>query len=156
MPTTRRDFLTYGAAIGAGAMTPVIASGTADARTHALRLRRDPFTLGVAAGDPEPDGVVLWTRLAVDPLADDGLGGMPNLRIPVAWQVATDERFRRVVRRGISATSRDRGFAVHVEVDGLQPGREYWYRFSVGPFASRSGRAVTAPPSRSPATQLPV
>ncbi|NRQ50858.1 alkaline phosphatase D family protein [Aeromicrobium stalagmiti] len=145
MPTTRRDFLTYGAAIGAGAMTPVIASGAADARVHALKLPRDPFTLGVAAGDPEPDGFVIWTRLAVDPLADDGLGGMPNLRIPVSWQVATDERFRRVVRRGVSITTRELGHAIHVEVDGLQPGREYWYRFAAGPHLSRSGRAVTAP-----------
>jgi hypothetical protein len=36
-----------------------------------------PFTLGVASGDPLPDGVVLWTRLAPGPLAEDGPGGMP-------------------------------------------------------------------------------
>ena len=145
MPTSRRELLTYGAAIGAGAMAPSISAGAADARPHAVRLRRDPFTLGVAAGDPEPDGFVIWTRLAPDPLADDGLGGMPTRHVPVAWQVATDERFHRVVRRGTSVTSHDRGFAVHVEVEGLQPSREYWYRFSTGPFVSRSGRALTAP-----------
>ena len=27
----------------------------------------DPFTLGVASGDPAANGVVLWTRLAPDP-----------------------------------------------------------------------------------------
>ena len=27
-----------------------------------------PFTLGVASGDPLPDSVVLWTRLATDPV----------------------------------------------------------------------------------------
>lgn len=149
MPTTRRDFLAYGAVIGAGAAAPVVAAGSAQARAdqrdHALTMRRDPFTLGVAAGDPEPDGFVIWTRLAVDPLAGDGLGGMPSRRIPVAWQVSTDERFRRVVRRGASQTDAERGFAVHVEVDDLEPSREYWYRFSAGPFLSRVGRAVTAP-----------
>lgn len=145
MPTTRRDFLTYSAVLGAGALTPILAAGPADARTHALRLRRDPFTLGVAAGDPEPDGFVIWTRLAVDPLAPDGLGGMPDRRIPVRWQVATDDRFQNVVRRGTATTVRELGFAVHLEVDGLRPGREYWYRFSTGPYVSRSGRAVTAP-----------
>ncbi|MGR6922862.1 PhoD-like phosphatase N-terminal domain-containing protein [[Actinomadura] parvosata] len=31
----------------------------------------NPFTLGVASGEPLPDGVVLWTRLAVDPLGAD-------------------------------------------------------------------------------------
>ncbi|MGN9804991.1 PhoD-like phosphatase N-terminal domain-containing protein [Micromonospora sp. L32] len=48
----------------------------------------EPFTLGVASGDPLPDGVVLWTRLAPDPLAADGTGGMPPHVVPVVWQVA--------------------------------------------------------------------
>lgn len=34
-----------------------------------------PFPMGVAAGDPRLDGFVIWTRLALDPLAPDGLGG---------------------------------------------------------------------------------
>ena len=34
----------------------------------------NPFTLGVASGDPLPEGVVLWTRLAPDPLNG---GAMP-------------------------------------------------------------------------------
>ena len=61
----------------------------------------DPFQLGVASGEPAPDGVVLWTRLAIDPLALDGLGGMPSRPVPVEWQLATDENFRHVVRRGV-------------------------------------------------------
>jgi alkaline phosphatase D len=51
-------------------------------------LPGDPFTLGVASGDPAPDGVVLWTRLAPDPFAPDG--GMPDLPVLVDWQVAHD------------------------------------------------------------------
>ena len=51
-----------------------------------------PFNLGVASGDPLPDGVVLWTRLAPDPLAEDGNGGMPQLKVPVHWEIAEDER----------------------------------------------------------------
>ncbi|PRC52761.1 alkaline phosphatase, partial [Mycobacterium sp. ITM-2017-0098] len=47
----------------------------------------DPFTPGVASGDPTPDGVVLWTRLAPRPLADDGLGGMPARVVDVEWEV---------------------------------------------------------------------
>ena len=43
---------------------------------------RDPFTLGVAAGDPDPQGAVLWTRLAPDPLNG---GGMPARAVPVRW-----------------------------------------------------------------------
>ena len=59
-------------------------------------LPRDPFTLGVASGDPGPDGVVLWTRLAIDPLAGDGLGGMPARAVDVEWEVAADDAFRRI------------------------------------------------------------
>ena len=49
----------------------------------------NPFTLGIASGDPTDDGVVLWTRLAPDPLNG---GGMPSQRVDVAWEVASDER----------------------------------------------------------------
>ena len=85
------------------------------------------------------------TGSETDPLAADGLGGMPDRRIPISWQVSTDERFRRVVRRGVTPTGSRLGFAVHVEVEDLEPGREYWYRFAAGPYLSRTGRAVTAP-----------
>ena len=67
--------------------------------------RSYPFTLGVASGDPLPDGVVLWTRLAPEPLAPDGAGGMPAGTVPVQWEVARDERFRKPVRRGIALAS---------------------------------------------------
>ena len=66
-------------------------------------LTGDPFSLGVASGDPTPGGMVLWTRLAPDPLAVDG--GMPATPLGVRYEIALDERFRRVVRRGaIQAT----------------------------------------------------
>jgi alkaline phosphatase D len=101
--------------------------------------------LGVASGDPSPDGFVLWTRLALDPVAEDGLGAMPDAAIDVQWQVAADERFRRVVRSGSVSARPSRAHAVHVEVSRLEPGREYWYRFRVGRYVSRVGRALTAP-----------
>ena len=56
----------------------------------------DPFTLGVASGEPAPDGVVIWTRLAPRPLADDGLGGMQARAVDVEWEVAADDRFTHV------------------------------------------------------------
>ena len=51
-------------------------------------LRTDPFMLGIASGEPWPDGFVIWTRLALDPVAEDGLGGMPSRNVAVAWEVA--------------------------------------------------------------------
>ena len=58
----------------------------------------------VVSGEPTPDGLVLWTRLATDPLAPDGLGGIGTRRTDVEWELATDANFRRVERRGITPT----------------------------------------------------
>ncbi|MFD5748843.1 alkaline phosphatase D family protein [Streptomyces sp. NPDC127033] len=109
------------------------------------RLREDPFTLGVASGDPWPDGFVLWTRLAPHPLAPDGTGGMDPRAVTVHWEVAEDERFRRVVRRGWTRAVAELAHSVHVEVSGLRPGRQYYYRFRAGGMLSPVGRSRTAP-----------
>jgi alkaline phosphatase D len=106
------------------------------------RFGGNPFTLGVASGDPTADGVVLWTRLAPDPLNG---GGMPPRQVPVQWQIATDEAMRRVVRRGTAKALPELAHSVHVEVSGLEPDRWYWYRFSVGSEDSPVGRTLTLP-----------
>ena len=143
MDTSRRTLLKAGlVAGGAGAFAAAPGLSPAAATPP---LARDPFTLGVASGDPWPDGFVLWTRLAVEPLAEDGLGGMPVRAYDVQWQVAADDRFRRVVRSGVAQARPQYGHAVHVTVTGLQPGREYYYRFRVGPHVSPAGRALSAP-----------
>ncbi len=140
----RRSVL-VGAAAGLGAVTLAGAlPGGALAQPARGRLA-DPFTLGVASGDPAPDGFVIWTRLAPDPLADDGMGGMPARGYDVAWEVAEDDRFARIARRGTAAARPDGDHAVHVELGGLPPGREYFYRFSVDGHVSPSGRTRTAP-----------
>ncbi|SFR09180.1 alkaline phosphatase D [Lentzea waywayandensis] len=104
----------------------------------------DPFTLGVASGDPTFDSVVLWTRLAPTPLAEDGAGGMPSRAVEVKWEIALDERFRRVIRRGKTYARPEEGHSVHVDVRGLLPGREYFYRFAAEGHLSRTGRTRTA------------
>jgi len=121
----------------------------------APRLDRDPFTLGVASGEPSSDGFVLWTRLAPDPLAG---GGMPPMTVPIEWRVANDERLARVVARGTVNAVPAHAHAVHVEVSGLVPDRWYWYQFSVGSGASRHvsavGRTRTAPSAGTVTRQL--
>ncbi|WP_374274072.1 alkaline phosphatase [Brevundimonas sp.] len=102
-----------------------------------------PFQLGVASGDPLPDGFVIWTRLAPRPLE---MGhGMPSAPVPVNWEVAADTGFSDVVARGEAVARPELAHSVHVEVEGLQPGREYFYRFTSGRERSAPGRAVTAP-----------
>jgi alkaline phosphatase D len=109
-----------------------------------------PFTLGVAAGDPAPDGFVIWTRLAPQPFEPHG-GMYPEIRT-VGWQVAADEGFRTIVAGGDAVALPDLGHCVHVEVSGLEPDRPYWYRFTAGAERSLTGRARTLPaPGASPA-----
>ncbi|GIF25348.1 alkaline phosphatase D [Actinoplanes tereljensis] len=127
MPTRRQ--LLAGAAVAAGAATlPATAAYAAPA---------DLFPLGVASGDPLPGGVILWTRLLKD-------GGLPDRRIDVEWQVAHDERFRRVVRSGQVSARPELAHSVHVDVRGLEPGREYFYRFRALGRLSPTGRTRTA------------
>ncbi|MEU4229915.1 alkaline phosphatase D family protein [Nonomuraea sp. NPDC026600] len=150
----RRHFLVAGLTAGAAAAIPATAANadpvkdpaTETAQSLASRgLTTDPFTLGVASGDPDHEGFVLWTRLAQQPLAEDGFGGMPQRPFPVLWQIYSDERCRRVVRSGVTVAAPEWGHTVHVEADHLSSDREYWYRFRVGPYISPVGRAKTAP-----------
>ena len=108
-------------------------------------VQTDPFTVGVASGDPAPDGVVIWTRLAPHPLADDGLGGMPARAVDVEWEVAADERFTRIEQRGITTAAPDAAHGVHVELTGLRAGADYFYRFRTAGHLSPVGRTRTAP-----------
>jgi len=103
----------------------------------------DPFTLGIASGDPEPDGVVLWTRLAPAPFEADH--GMPPAAVPVAWEIAEDEGFTRIVQAGSHWALPQAAHSVHVEVAGLLPDRPYFYRFHAGQATSAVGRTRTAP-----------
>ncbi|SEQ27171.1 alkaline phosphatase D [Solimonas aquatica] len=105
-----------------------------------------PFTLGVASGDPLPDGFVLWTRLAPQPLDDEsGAGGMPALAVPVRWQVAEDEQFRKLVAQGSTLAEPQWGHSVHVEVRGLRADRRYCYRFFAMDAESPRGWTRSAP-----------
>ena len=71
---SRRHLLGW-AGMGAGGLA-IAASRFSPSRALAKPFfAGDPFSLGVASGDPLPDGVVLWSRLAPEPLAEDGRAG---------------------------------------------------------------------------------
>lgn len=144
---SRRGFL-------AGAAAVVAASRLAQANgllaaAADVTIPSDPFTLGIASGDPTADGFVLWTRLAPDPLND---GGMPPDDVPVTWEVSDDDAFTAVVATGVEPAVAALAHSVHVEVAGLDPDRWYHYRFQAAGWTSPVGRARTTPDagSRSP------
>lgn len=108
-----------------------------------IKFPRDPFQLGVASGDPEPDGIVLWTRLALDPLVPNS--GMDEKAVDVRWEVANDPEMREIIQHGRITALPELGHSVHVEVRGLSPYHDYFYRFHAGGVTSPTGHAKTAP-----------
>jgi alkaline phosphatase D len=136
----RRRFLAF---TGALAGTAAFAQLRGDLAYAAPRPRAYPFTLGVASGDPRSNGVSLWTRLAPEPLVKGG--GMPPKDIAVRWQVATDDGFANVVRSGTVAAIPELAHSAHVDVGGLNPASDYFYRFLTPHDESPVGRTRTAP-----------
>src|SRR5262245_3963212 len=138
----------------AAASTGLVLAGIPVLRTTpvAAQLRDNPFTLGVAAGDPASDGFVIWTRLAPRPLT--ARGGMAPAPVVVTWEVAADQAMQRIVRSGEAVAWQDLAHSVHVELHGLEPGRDYFYRFRVSSMESPVGRARTLHPAGAPVAQL--
>ncbi|HKL63088.1 MAG TPA: PhoD-like phosphatase N-terminal domain-containing protein, partial [Woeseiaceae bacterium] len=125
MRLTRRRFVTHllpGTAL-ALALPPAKASAAAS------------FVHGVASGDPGATGVLLWTRVT------------PRFgkETEVAWELAADPEFERILRKGTTAALPERDYTVKVEVEGLEPGRDYFYRFHALGAVSRTGRTLTLP-----------
>jgi len=136
------------AALGLGlAASGVWAPGRARAQFRAY-----PFSLGIASGEPAADGFVIWTRLAPEPLV--AWGGMTIAPVEATWEVATDAAMKQVVRSGSTTARYEVGHAVHVEVEGLEPAREYFYRFRAGEAESPIGRAKTLPGPGAPLDRL--
>ncbi|WP_416547037.1 alkaline phosphatase D family protein [Limnohabitans sp. DCL3] len=138
------------------ALTPWLGAGVqaqglqAAAGGQGPRWQVDPFSLGVASGQPQPSSVVLWTRLRISP-ADEA---MRVQSLEVVCEVYADEALRQPVRQWRLQTDASRAHSVHVVASGLQPGRTYWYRFVCGSAVSSLGRARTSPAVDEPVARL--
>jgi alkaline phosphatase D len=121
---------------GAATTTPATTQPAATTTVATSSITSDPFTLGVASGDPLADSVILWTRLLpTDALPDDD--------VEVAWEIALDPDLAEVVGSGTARAVAALGHSVHVDASGLEPDTEYWYRFTVGDYATTPARTRT-------------
>jgi alkaline phosphatase D len=136
---SRRLMLAYGASL---ATIPTFANRTA-AVDRKVAFQANPFSLGVASGDPDARSVVLWTKLAPQPMEADG--GMPSQTVSVRWEIAEDDSMKKVVASGTAVATPQLGHSVHVTVRGLEPDRWYWYQFKVADAVSPVGRTRTLP-----------
>jgi len=112
-----------------------------------LELSGDPFTLGVASGDPDATSVVLWTRLAPDPLAG---GGMPEADVPVVWEVSGTADFATITATGVETATTAHGHTVHAVAE-VDDGPLY-FRFRAGQYTSPVGTTRAAPDPQADAT----
>lgn len=91
------------------------------------------FKHGVASGDPTQTQVIIWTRVTPSDEASS-----PR----ALWLVAKDRHFRHVVRYGFVKTDAGKDFTMKVDVEGLQPGRKYFYKFIA---LNKQGRLIDSP-----------
>ena len=138
----RRDFLKYslsaGVVVWAGTQAPgVIGEAEAANLFRVRRINPAVFPQSVASGDPQKNGIVLWTRIASLKRGNR-----------VAWEIARDSTFRRPILRGTMRTNSTRDNTVKLQLSGrreLKPFTTYYYRFIYNGNASRTGRFKTLP-----------
>ncbi len=99
-----------------------------------LNDQLQPFCFGVASGDPQPDGVVIWTKVYA----------AENESRSVRWEMATDTAMQQVVQSGVETAVPESAFTVKVYVENLEPGTTYFYRFQQAEHYSPIGRTKTA------------
>lgn len=132
---TRRDWLKWTAA----AAVP-LAYSVSSAQTS---FKHNPFSIGVASGSPNHHSVVLWTRLMPD--AASGQDAFASNDVSLTWEVADDEHFKVNRRSGQVMALASLAHSVHLELEGLQSDRWYFYRFQLGDAQSTIGRTRTTP-----------
>lgn len=136
----RREFLTRGAKTIAFLAAFQAASGRQEVQAQ---LGFDPFMYGVASGDPLPDRVIIWTRVTPSAAATPGSGLGAAVR--GTWEIALDAAFTQRVAFGRFTTAVASDHTVKIDVAGLQPYTQYYYRFNALNVNSPVGRTMTAP-----------
>ena len=141
---SRRLFLAYAASLSS---IPLLSRSASAATPH--HFESDPFTCGIASGDPDHESVVLWTRLAPKPLEPGG--GMPQAPVEVHWELAEDSAFQKIIQSGKVKAVPELAHSVHLEPTGLKSDHWFYYRFKSGGATSPTGRTRTLPtPDASP------
>ncbi|HHD78596.1 MAG TPA: alkaline phosphatase [Epsilonproteobacteria bacterium] len=97
------------------------------------------FDHGVASGDPLSDRVIIWTRATPKvEVADDQ-------EFDIDFEVAKDADFTEIVRKEKVNTSKEKDFTVKVDVQELEAGTSYYYRFKSKELVSPVGKTKTLP-----------
>lgn len=138
---TRRRFLSALVVAASSTVLPPLSASTRDG----ARVSRTLFPQSIASGDPRPDRVLLWTRIASD------------TPVTLRLQVADDAAFERLRVDRVLPMTTDSDGCLKVRVEDLSPATTYHYRFVAGDGrnarTSPHGRTRTAP---APDADVPV
>ncbi len=111
------------------------------------------YPQSVASGDPQPNGIVLWTRVSPTAIGSPSAG-------TIAWQIASDADFNAasILIQGLApiATASDYTVKLPIANAVLAPYSVYYYRFIYNLIPSRTGRFKTLPTSTAELTQLKI
>ncbi len=138
MSITRRRFIkTVIVSASAVALTQITGCGPGSNDTINTAQRDATFPQSLASGDPRQSGVILWTRVGLDPsqVSSDS----------VTVQVARDQGFGQVIVDETLSIAAAHDFCAKVRVTGLDPDTYYYYRFIHNGIASKTGRTRTLP-----------
>ena len=128
-----------------------------DRYTHALTKRSGPldinvkFLYGVASGDPLPDSVILWTKVAPflgkQQLPVSGNDKETGFSIIVDYYVSKSLDFKELSASGSVLTNALVDYTIKIDVIKLQPNQIYYYYFSSlgGAVKSTVGKTKTLP-----------
>ena len=95
-----------------------------------------PFYHGVASGDPTQQAVIIWTKVTPkDSLAT----------LDINWQLSDNKSFENITKSGTYTTDPSRNYIVKIDVEGLEAGTTYYYKFDWKGQESIVGRTKTAP-----------
>lgn len=137
---SRRSALSLFGLGGVAACSPAM-----DGRQNQAVATTGQFGHGVASGDPSATSVILWTHVSAD---QDG-------PVDVIWEIDQDPNFSDPLT-GQTQARLVRDYTVKVEAIGLEPGRDYYYRFRVGETLSPVGRTKTLPEGETKDVRLAV
>ena len=132
MPSIDRRTVLKSLAGFAGTFLATAALPSAAAAPRSLTSGRFHFPQGVASGDPQPDGVVLWTRVEANEPSD--------APVDVRVQISQAPDFASIVLDEMLPATIESDHTLRLVVQGLEPDTIYFYRFSAGGDQSRLGR----------------
>ncbi len=133
---TRREFIKI-SALSAGLLvisTGLSGCGEEDIKDVLSDAANVSFNHGIASGDPLADKVIIWTRVTTTAASVD-----------VNYEVATDAKFTTIIHNGTVVASAAHDYTVKIDVQNLDAGTFYYYRFKSNGVTSLTGKMKTLP-----------